>query len=377
MATPRGENVAAPPRWSLRERGCLGLVGAKSVQTLGAFFTPAEIAERLVDRLSVRSWEEATTFDPACGAGDLLLPVAKKLPIQETARPTLRAWNDRILGCDLSLEFVEAAQLRLILLAINRGALLDATPTVLMKLLTSLVVADGLAESEAYRMSSCIVMNPPYGRISSGSQSWREGMVTAAACIHGPSRAIVCPGNSNYRTSPKRCCALEPATDIGGNISGDSLINQSLQSIGQFSTHADVDVFIQHFTKRKVRTSTPLMPDPIARLTVGSHFSVSVGSVVPHRDPKEGAAFAFLHPKNAPLWGEIKRISETQKVQRTNIYATVRSSAPNVATRNDCHRASGHPCIGSSRRGGGESPLSTDSQRQNCRNVPYSYGRSA
>jgi hypothetical protein len=311
LATPQVENVRALLDGLAGER-CLSLVSAKSVRTLGAFFTPSAIAERLVGRLSVQSWEDATTFDPACGAGDLLLQIAKKLPIKETVSSTLRVWNDRILGCDLSLEFVEAAQLRIILLAINRGAQLDGAPTDLMKLLTNLVVADGLAESEAYKMSSCIIMNPPYGRVPSGTRSWREGMVTAAALFMDRAAQLSAPGAQIAALLPE---VLRTGTSyrhwrehIG------RLVDQAKsQSIGQFSAHADVDVFIQHFTKRNVHADISLIPEAIAaRPTVGSHFSVSVGSVVPHRDPKKGPTFAFLHPKNAPVWGEVKRISETR-----------------------------------------------------------------
>jgi hypothetical protein len=311
LAAPQVENAAALLDGLAGER-CLRLVDGKSVRTLGAFFTPAGIAERMVARFAVQSWEETTTFDPACGAGDLLIPIAKRLPIKKTVSSTLRVWNDRILGCDLSLEFIEAAQLRLILLATKRGARLDATPTDLMKLFTNLVVADGLANSEAYRMSSCIVMNPPYGRVASGSPPWREGMVTAAALFMDRAAQLSSPGTQIAALLPEVLRTGTSYRHWREHIKG-FLDEAKSQSIGQFSTHADVDVFIQHFTKQKVNTKTPIT-DPVGGgLTIGSHFIVSVGSVVPHRDPKEGLAFAFLHPKNAPVWGEIKRISETRK----------------------------------------------------------------
>ena len=89
------------------------------VQRLGAFFTPSAIAQQLIDTFPPTAWEEAIAFDPACGAGDLLLQVVAKLPVKETASSTLRSWNDRILGFDVSPEFIQAARLRLVLAALR------------------------------------------------------------------------------------------------------------------------------------------------------------------------------------------------------------------------------------------------------------------
>lgn len=58
-------------------RSCLELVDQQSVRELGAFFTPSHTARKLVEEFSVAKWDDETVFDPACGAGDLLLAVAK------------------------------------------------------------------------------------------------------------------------------------------------------------------------------------------------------------------------------------------------------------------------------------------------------------
>lgn len=262
---------------------------------------------------AVESWENHITFDPACGAADLLLPIAKRLDVKQTVSATLCSWNKRIFGCDLSHEFIEAARLRLMLLAVSRGAALDGAPPELARLLSNLMVADGLSESEPYSACTRIVMNPPYGRVPSGVRSWKEGAVTAAALFVERAAELSSPGTEIGALLPEVLRTGTSYKHWRNHVK--CFVDQSEpQSIGQFSAHADVDVFIQHFIRRNVATKLePGCDISEPKSTVGSYFSVAVGAVVPHRDPVEGPKLAFLHPKNAPLWGEVKRINETRR----------------------------------------------------------------
>lgn len=312
LARPHGDNTAALLDGLAGQR-CRDLLSATSLQLLGAFFTPSGIADRIVEGFDVRSWDEQIAFDPACGAGDLLLRVAERLTVGETVSATLEAWNQRLFGCDLSREFVEAARLRILLLAVRRGALLDGPPSELAMLLSNLVVADGLSLSDEYRKSSCIVMNPPYGRVESGTRSWKEGMVTAAALFLDRAAQLSMPGTQIGALLPE---VLRTGTNYRhwrNHIDG-FVDHTNPQSIGQFSAHADVHVFIQHFTRRGEECAGPRAARVSKKKqTVGTHFTVAVGSVVPHRDAISGPRLAFLHPKNAPLWGEVKKIRETRQ----------------------------------------------------------------
>jgi SAM-dependent methyltransferase len=259
----------------------------------------------------VQSWEKEAVFDPACGAGDLLLPIARELAVGTTVSATLQSWNNRLFGCDLSHEFIEAARYRLMLTAVSRGAILDAPLSQLAKLLTNLTVADGLSATDNYVGSSCIIMNPPYGRVASGTKSWKEGMVTAAALFLERAAQLSSPGTRIAALLPEVLRTGTSYRHWRKHIAG--FVDQAKpQSIGQFSAHADVDVFIQHFIKRNARVANPISTVPEQR-TIGDFFTVAVGAVVPHRDPVEGPRLAFLHPKNAPIWSEMRRISETRK----------------------------------------------------------------
>jgi hypothetical protein len=327
----------------LAGKRCAQLLSRESIDALGAFFTPSHTARRIVRRFSVISWADEVVFDPACGAADLLLPVANELPVESTASATLRFWNTRICGCDLVPEFVEAAKLRLVLLAARKGCQLDDTPTRLASLLTSLVIANGLAVSDQYSHSSCIVMNPPYGRVRVGKQPWRDGAVTAAALFVERAARLSVPGT--------QICALLPEVLRTGSSYANwrahigQLASPSRPlSMGLFSAHADVDVFVQHFTKQ----GTPFPKVSLRkseRAIIGDRFRVCVGAVVPHRDPVIGPKVAYLHPKNAKPWFELRRINETRMFEgrtfRPPFVVVRRTSRPG-----DAHRATATLVLG-------------------------------
>lgn len=292
---------------------CLALVPEATVNRLGTFFTPSNFAARLIAQLSVRSWSAAVVFDPACGAGDLLLPVARRLPIERTVSATLRKWNERISGCDVSAEFIEAARMRLVLLAARRGAELDGRPDALAKLLSCLSVGDGLAVSEGYTKSSHIVMNPPFGRVdSSKGTPWREGAVTAAALFVERAARLARPGAQIAVLLPEVLRTGSSYASWRSHIR--QLTSTGLpRSLGLFSSDADVDVFVQRLTKRSAseRISRPRRSSSLR--TIGDCFSISVGPVVPHRHPEEGPEAAYLHAGNAVAWSELRRIGERRK----------------------------------------------------------------
>lgn len=295
---------------------CFALVHEQSVRRLGAFFTPSKVARRMVRRLSVDAWPQSTFFDPACGAADLLLPIAARLPIKSTVSATLRYWNKRLFGLDISAEFISAARLRLVLLAAKRGARLDGSGDSLADLLTNIRVGDGLSTTGEYEQSSHILMNPPFGRVSAGVHRWREGTITTAALF--VERAV------RLSTNGTQIVALLPEVLRTGTSYahwrdhvGAFASRSRPHSIGLFSEAADVDVFIQRFTRRPDKSTVGSRPGPVrVKHTIGDKFVVAVGAVVPHRDKQSGLEFAYLHAGNTEAWSEIQRIAEKRKFDR-------------------------------------------------------------
>ncbi len=154
-------------------------------------------------------------------------------------------------------------------------------------------------------------MNPPYGRVVSSVKRWREGSVTSAALFVERAAELCAPETQIAALLPEVLRTGSSYKQWRTHIGKFAARGRS-QSIGLFSNHADVDVFIQYFRKRGALIPSAAAPRKKSPETVADHFLVAVGAVIPHRHPPAGPEFAYLHARNAIPWGEICRISETR-----------------------------------------------------------------
>ena len=72
-----------------------GLVARDNLRKAGAFFTGAQLATRACAPALSGLAPKATIIDPACGAGDLLVACARKLPLDRDLETTLTTWGKR------------------------------------------------------------------------------------------------------------------------------------------------------------------------------------------------------------------------------------------------------------------------------------------
>src|SRR5437870_1274544 len=77
---------------------------------LGSFFTSRVLADLALMKRKFNY--KSRIADPACGAGDLLLAAARRLPIRNTLEATLDYWNSVLQGSDIRPEFVRLAKAR-------------------------------------------------------------------------------------------------------------------------------------------------------------------------------------------------------------------------------------------------------------------------
>lgn len=159
--------------------------GLRAQKRQGAFFTGASLAERAVSALGMSVQDSCRYFDPTCGAGDLLLAIARKMNIGATVAETLSQWGNRLVGCDISPVFVRAARARLALLAMRRvGCRESLTSRELAEAFPSITTADIRNCTDLYSQSDRIVMNPPYTLVNvSDKYVWSTGLTNAAACF--------------------------------------------------------------------------------------------------------------------------------------------------------------------------------------------------
>jgi hypothetical protein len=314
------------------------LVKLNLLRKTGTFFTSSMLAKKIIGH-SPHLWE-AGAIDPACGVGDLLIAVAQQLPVFATFEKTVEHWEKLLAGCDIHPEFVQATKLRLCLLALERGAHPPKKDIPVDGIFPHIVCTDGMTFASEGFMGT-LVMNPPYTRIRAPQDcEWASGKVSAAALFvdrwlsvlkYGRRLVAILPDvlrtGSNYRAWRER--VLQRAGI------------ESLNIIGPFDEHVDVDVFtLQLLLRARARHHQADLwkwNSTKRRLTVGDKFRVHAGTIVPHRDPKSGAVRAYLHAQAAPRWGQCLRITEKIKTKRPPFFppfvAVRRTSSPNDSVR--------------------------------------------
>ena len=295
-------------------KALIDLVPKSFLQKNGIFFTDKVLSELVVNKLT-NSNNSKTVYDPACGAGDLLLAFSNNLQVNSTLTKTLIHWNNFLSGTDIQEELVKTAQLRIALSAIMRGCCVDIrSEKEIYDVLTNIVCSDGLAENKYYSKASCIITNPPFSKTEKYiTSSWGGNNVSTAAvfldkCI-------------NYSETNCEIVAILPDVLRSGsrykrwrNFIGAETSNAEIIVHGEFNSIVDIDIFILHVTKKQsTDTISWYNTNNTQHTTIGDMFDVHVGSVVPHRDKETGQLRKYLNSRNTPPASIMKHIDSTRR----------------------------------------------------------------
>lgn len=273
----------------------------------GVFFTGSRLAQRLADSIPSRFINRCAIVDPACGTGDLLLACAKRFALRDRLVDTLSDWGTRLCGFDVQANFIQATRYRLALLAIRRGnAPEELSPEQLQRYLPMVRVGDGISGLRGCDQPSLVMINPPYTFTqASATCSWATGRVSEAAvfldqCLDTvPSRTEIVAILPDVLRTGSRYEKWREQIENRAKV-------RSVQIVGRFDRHTDVDVFVLCVAKRKVQSSGVafdwrLVP-PGRGQTVGDLFAVHVGPVVPHRHEQIGPWRCYIHARGLPQW---------------------------------------------------------------------------
>jgi N-6 DNA Methylase len=280
----------------------------------GAFFTGSSLADTMVAPLASVLSGGPTLFDPACGSGDLLIAAARHLPIRRTFASTLRLWSVVIGGRDLYPELVWVTKARLILLAWQRCGSIGTATNGVASWFPNLVSGNGLHAHSEFAQADVVLMNPPFRltRLSADAE-WGSGRASEASEFLGRFLAQARKG--------ARIAAVLPDSMRSGpryRHLRDSV--EQLTQVDQVALQgrvrgADIDVFTLHATR--VVDGTFSKADwklaASSDLTVASRFTVSVGPVVPHRDPQAGPELPYIHARILPLTGDWRGSTEKRR----------------------------------------------------------------
>lgn len=290
------------------------LVNLPTRRAFGAFFTGSTLAARLLG--DAKFGNDAFIYDPTVGAADLLLAAARRLPLGKSLRDTLHEWGQCLAGTDLQPEFIEAARLRLALLARQRHGDGQKIPSNLAALFPHIRCANGLEQQRLFSRATHLLMNPPYGLTPAPEGcSWAGGRISEAALF-------IVRALEQTRASTKLLAILPDVLRSGSfqqrwrERVSDLAEILNVERYGIFDDVADVDVFLLEVSRRTEESCVPRRW-PAATETVGTtidnFFDVHVGRVVPHRDKETGPLRSYIHPRNIPVWAEVKRIEEKRR----------------------------------------------------------------
>lgn len=307
--------------------GILNGEASKALQTLvpleirkeaGIFFTNTKLANSVAAEIVPMLKQGITICDPASGAGNLLIACAQHLPFGKCIDETIRTWSEWISGYDLFPEFIRAAKLRLLILALqHHNVSLNHHELNLTSVFENLKTENVFTNKRELN-SECLIMNPPFGYMTAPEDcTWASGQIQIAGWFLENILKVTQPG--------RHIVAILPDVLNSGsryerwrNVIVSHASRLSIKLAGRFDKETDVNVFILHMVTGKGQASWPRDLDTNSghKLT-SDFFEVRVGAVVPHRDPEDGNEYPYIHARTAPKGQIITEVKERKKFSGT------------------------------------------------------------
>src|SRR6266567_2363507 len=281
------------------------LVSVSELRGKGAFFTSKALGDLVSGPLRATLTTNSLVFDPAVGAGDLLLRCIGSLPRAEGE--SALDWSHRILGVDMEPSFVDAARARLWLAAARHSGMAAVPPA---QAFANVRAGNGLDAAPLYRQATHVILNPPFPTsLRAYDCSWGTGRVNDAALFVEACLANCRPGTMIQAVLPdvlrsgSRYEAWRSMVERKGAI-------QRVHVHGRFDHWTDVDVFVLGLQTRTLSTRgeahATWTPSPAEGMAVGDVFRVSVGAVVDNRDPAKGRWRPFAVARDLPVWAVVE-----------------------------------------------------------------------
>lgn len=315
----------------------------------GTFFTGHELAERLLTHADLKAIKKPVFADPTVGASDLLIASAKLLGRKKGLKSTIKCWSKQLIGIDQQQEFIDASKARLVLLARSLHEAFDRQNIDWSSVFPNIHLGNALDEEKLYQKATHLVMNPPFALMAAPKDcTWAKGKVNGAAVFMEHAVRHARSGTQILAILPE---VLRTGTryEKWQKMITSMADVENVTSVGLFH-NADVDVFILVLRKRKTADifGKPLHPPPNTNVvqTLGDLFKVSVGPVVPHRDPHEGPMYRYLHARNATPWIALNRLTAKRRYKGT-VFTPPFVVIRRTSRPGDKHRATASLVLGS------------------------------
>ncbi|KAA8673437.1 SAM-dependent DNA methyltransferase [Pantoea dispersa] len=288
----------------------------EALREAGSFFTGDALANELCTYFNKKITLSSKVLDPTCGAGNLLLACTKRLPVFKTLSETLKAWCNVLYGFDLVESFIDATKKRIVLECIRRDVIVDIESLDQAKeILKNIQVMDAMRYDYESVSFTHLIMNPPFTLTKIKEYIfWKSGKVNVSAVIF---HKLITSVDSNCQIVAILPEVLRSGSRydkwrdfISRNFSGNILIK------GKFDSKTNVDIFILSGGLKgneKIKWKSDSLIEE--NKTIDDLFHVSIGPVVPHRDPFIGDLHPFIYPKMLPVWGVIEDFDEDKFVR--------------------------------------------------------------
>ncbi len=295
------------------------LVSYEARRESGAFFSGGFLANETTQLIDSKLLGcQHKIIDPACGAGDLLVDVAKNITITEDFENTMSSWGNIFYGSDLHHEFVMATKARLALTALHKGAALPQRFKGIGTYFKNIKQGCGVTTADIGMDFNYVVMNPPYNLVDTPKGCvWSSGKTNYAAVFFHD--YVV---KSNVGT---RIIAILPEVLRSGAryerwrriVSKKMLVNK-ITALGQFEPSIDVNVFLIDALIVNNNDSTLNWSYPVTNncSTISSMFDLSIGTVVDYRDSHDGPTVPYLISKDLPKWSIVSHVSHSRRYSR-------------------------------------------------------------
>jgi len=318
----------------------------------GIFFTDEKLANKIAFKIKKELRAGKTIYDPACGAGDLLLACTQYMPLKGSFSETSRFWSDRIYGQDIFKDFIRSARSRILLSCSNKSIVnsSDFDTSFYFKN----IIEKNFFEENHIKKADCIVTNPPFGYVDlTGKVEWGSGRGQLAALFVDN---LIESGRDGQRLVAILPDVLRSGSRYSkwrGYVNKNSIKLKS-EIFGKFNDEADVDVFILDLTIKKNNQKKEKISFNVSQSCVvdsskvSDYFNVSVGPVVPHRDTEEGSLVPYLDTSNAVIKTEIvvsKKSRYECTMKKPPFVVIRRTSGPNDFPRLKCTIVKGNESV--------------------------------
>lgn len=289
------------------------LVSLDERRSMGAFFTSKELARKVLTDMAPNLNAKSVVYDPACGAGNLLLSIADFFK-GENIKPVSKHF---LLGTDLQKEFVDATKNRIAIKElIFQATEVDNKFPLFNR--SAICQADGMVDNSYFKIATHIFVNPPFNLIPAASNiDWSKGVVSAAALFIDRIIEFINPETSIIAILPDVLRSGSRYHAWRGRVLKSCDIER-IMLYGQFDEHADVDVFAVSLRKRtvprkKIDSGHKFQRTRKQKLTIEELFTVSVGPVVDNRDKHEGRYRGYIVSKGLEGWIIQSEYSQTRR----------------------------------------------------------------